>query len=99
MVLDFRMYFIFRCAPSVDCKSTEIDENNFATCDESNHSCCAKKDIKQTMKTSPFRISIPTSIATNQTTISTTTTTISTTKNTTVNPIEELLFSGTDGKL
>ena len=36
----------FRCAPSNDCKALEINENNFAACDESGYTCCAESDIK-----------------------------------------------------
>ena len=55
-------------------------------CDEIMPYICQKKEH------------IPSSLDEPPTTISTTTTTISTTKSTTVNPIEELLFSGADGK-
>ena len=46
----FRTYF-FRCTTSSNCKSTEINENNFATCSEIGQKCCAIDDIENRTQT------------------------------------------------
>ena len=48
-------HFIFRCAPTSDCKSTEIGQNNLASCTENGHYCCAIEDIA-----APIQTTIPT---------------------------------------